>query len=169
MLLSKQCCQLQVTSPHKPLTKSFAGRSGIWSKILQKFIPICSKCRHLLGTSFHWIHDQGLRPWTPLSKLPNHLQVHSTTLAQILPTYIIPSRSLRSSSITISTPLPLQDLFHSLHLMSGISCLSMFPLPRRCKFSEGKHQLFLHVTLDSLHLPSKSELIAVSCRPPNAF
>ena len=33
------------------------------------------------------------------------LQARSTTLAQIPPSYIIPSRSLRSSSTTISTPL----------------------------------------------------------------
>ena len=29
-------------------------------------------------------------------------------------------------------------------LMSGIICLSMFPLLRRCQFSEGNHHLFLH-------------------------
>ena len=39
------------------------------------------------------------------SKLPDHFTARSTTLAQILPSYIIPSRSLRSSSTTISAPL----------------------------------------------------------------
>ena len=98
------------------------------------------------------------------------LQARSTTLAQISLSYIKPFRSLRSSSTTISAPLrkTLQNLFHSMHLISGRSCLSMFPLPRRCQFSEGEHHLFFDSYL-GLHQPSKSEFIKVSCRLPNAF
>ena len=64
-------------------------------------------------------------------------QARSTTLAQILPSHIKPSRSLRSSSTTIFAPLrrTLQVLF--IHLMSGMKCLPIFPLFRRCQFSEG--------------------------------
>ena len=103
---------------------------------------------------------RGLRPPESLTRgLPldptgasSHtiLKARSTTLAQIFPSYIILSRSLRSSSTTISAPMRKTSIatsrfFHPLHLMSGISCLSMFPLPQRCQFSEGKHHLFLHV------------------------
>ena len=55
-------------------------------------------------------------------------------------------------------------------LMSGMSYLFMFPLPRRCQFSEGKHHLFLHA-YPGFITPRllKSKFITVSCRPPNAF
>ena len=60
--------------------------------------------------------------------------------------YIFP-RSFRSSSSTkISAPFekkhqrPLQDRFRPLHLVSGISCLSMFSLPRLGQFPKDRSQ-----------------------------
>ena len=76
-----------------------------------------------------------------ISKLPQLLSryiLHHQQplyLAQILPRYT-PSRSLRSCiSTTISAPFrktsiwPLQNPFHPLHPVSGISCPPMFRLP----------------------------------------
>ena len=63
---------------------------------------------------------------------------------------------------------PLQNLFHPLHLGSGMSCLPMFPLPWQRLLSEGisSTTFSLMPTLVSLHQPSE---LKVPCRPPNAF
>ena len=156
----------------EPLVKSFAG--GKWKKSknssdiynykfnmsssLEDFVPLNP-----------WIEAFPLDPTWASSQ--TSLQARSTALAQILPSYIKLSRPFRSfTTISASLRETLQDLFHPMHLMPGISCLSMFLLPRRCQFSEGKHNLFLHAYLGStVHRPSKSEFLKVLCRPTNAF
>ena len=124
------------------------GQMGNGQKILQKFILVYVQ---------NVVISRGLRSLESLTRgfasgphalgqAPRTFYRLSSKLAQILPSYIIQVfSSLRSSSTTISAEKhqrPLQDLFHPLHLMSGMSCLSMFPLSRRCQFSEGKHHLF---------------------------
>ena len=76
-------------------------------RILQTFILISSKRRQLQGTKSLWITDPaGALPLDPIgASSQTILQARSTTLAQILPSYIIPSRSFRSSSTVISAPL----------------------------------------------------------------
>ena len=114
---------------------------------------ISTTCCQLQGTSSLWILDQRWAlPLDPTeASSQTILQARSTTLAQILPSYIIPSRSLWSSSTTISAPLRNKSIatstfFHPPHHSDvwDISCPPMFSLPRHCKFSEGKHHLFLH-------------------------
>ena len=117
-----------------PWQKALLGANQNSQRFLQTLILI---------SSIYVLIFRGLRPSEFLNrgfssgphwgKLPDHFTGSLyTTLAQILSSYIKPSRSLRSLSTTISAPLrkTLQDLFHPMHLMSEISCLSMFPLPR---------------------------------------
>ena len=126
-------------------------------RIFQKFILISSKCRHLQRTSSTWIPDQGLCPCTPLGQAPKPFyRLALPRLLEFFQVIIIPSRSLRSSSTTISVPLRKTSITTSRSFSStvsevyGISCLSMFPLPRRYQFSEGKHH-FIPSCLPRIH------------------
>ena len=110
ILISTKCCQLQGTLSPWTSDKGLCWGNKNGRRILQKFILISSKCRHLQGTSSLWPPDQGLCPWTPRSQWGREVQTilqapRATTLARILPSYIIPPRSLRSSSTAISAPL----------------------------------------------------------------
>ena len=124
----------------------------LW-KMIKVFIRylhtlISTTCCQLQGTSSLWILDQGgAAPLDPTeASSQTILQARSTTIVQILPSYIIPSRSLWSSSTTISAPLRKTSIATSISFSSttsdvwDVSCPPMFPLPRHCKFSEGKHQ-----------------------------
>ena len=95
-------------------------------------------------------------------------------LAQILPRYIIPSRTLRSSSTTISPPLRKTSIATSRSFSSTasdvwdklplhVSSASALPV-----FGKASTIYSFMPTMDSLHRPSKSEFLRVSCRPPNA-
>ena len=139
-------------------------------------IIISSKCRQLQRVK---VPPESLTrvfaPGPNWASSQTILQVRSTTLAQILPSYIIPSRSLRSSSTTISAPMRKTSIGTSRSFSSTasdvwdklpvhVSSASTLPVFRR----QAPFYSFMP-TLDSLHRPSKSEFITVSCRPPNAF
>ena len=123
-------CRAQPTFEHM----CFVWNYGIWPKY--------SSGIYILSQVQHVVSFRGLRPSESLIReLPDHFAdslYHACSNSSKL--YYIPSRSLQSSSTTITPPLRKTsisrlDLFHPLHLMYVISCLSMFPRPRR--FSEG--------------------------------
>ena len=141
----------------EPLAYEFCwGQIENGQTILQKFILVSSECRHLQGISSPESLTRGfaLDP-TGASSQTISIQARSNTLARILPSYIMPSRSLRSSSTTIfaslrktsiATPI---NLLHPLHLMSGISFLSMFPLLDAACFQKASTIYSFMPTLDS--------------------
>ena len=74
-------------------------------RILQKCIFISSHCRHLQTSSPESL-TRGFALGPHWGKVPDPFyRLAFTSLAQILSSYIVPSRSLRSSSTAISAPL----------------------------------------------------------------
>ena len=149
--------------PPEPLAESFAG-GGKWKRSANSSDIYTYKFNmsSSLGTSSLWI------PWTwalPLDSTgassQTILQARSTTLAQISPSYIKPSRSLLDSVLLYNHICTIEEntkicfiqciwLSDIRILISGMNCLSMFPLPRRCQFSEDE-QPFIPSCLPWIH------------------
>ena len=82
------------------------GPNGKWSKNSSEIYTYKFKMLSSSGDFVPWMDQRLALPLDPTGVCSQTiLQVRSTTLAQILQSYIIPSRSLRSSSTTMSAPL----------------------------------------------------------------
>ena len=116
---------------------------------------------------------RGFAPGPAEASSQTILQARSTTLAQILPSYIIPSRSFWSSSTTISAPVRKTSIATSRSFSSTTSDVWDYKLPTHVS-SVSTPQVFRRQT-PFIYYPGfatptiKVECIMVSCRPPNAF
>ena len=157
--------------PLNPGQRALLGQKENGQRILQKFILISAKCRHLQWTLSLWIPYQGLCHWTPHGASSKTIsQARSITLAPTFLSYIIPSRSFLYNHIcTIE-----KNSHFKIFFIHCISCLGWAACPcficlDAASFQKASTIYSFMPALDSLHRPSKSEFITVSCRPPNAF
>ena len=126
--------------------RALLGANGKWSKNSSETYTCKFKMSSSSGDFLPWIPDQGFDHGPHWGKLPDHftgsLHHACSNSSKLYYTFSITPVLLCNHICTNEKNINSHFKIFFIHC---IWCLSMFPLPRRCQFSEGKHYLFLHV------------------------